>query len=66
MNEQELTCEVCGKPICKNIYELTDELGVRIQMCDVCFTGVKEAHLLTPADSVKVKLIDKECNNESN
>lgn len=63
--EREITCEVCGKPVQTNVYELTDELGVRIQMCETCFTGIKEAHLLTPADLVEVKPIYKECNDES-
>ncbi len=59
MTERIIVCDVCGHDIKDIVYELTDDLGVKIEMCGKCLQGIKEAQLLTPLDEIKERSVDE-------
>ena len=63
MIETQLICEICGKPITDTVHEMTDELGVTVQMCDKCFFGLVEAYLIGPNDHVVEKTVAEVLSN---
>lgn len=63
MTETQFICDVCGKPIEDKVHEMTDELGVTVQMCDKCFFGLVEAYLIGPNDQVTEKTVAEVLSN---
>lgn len=59
MTEKLVVCDVCGHEIKDIVYELTDDLGVKIEMCGKCLQGIKEAQLLTPLDEIRERSVDE-------
>lgn len=59
MTERVVVCDVCGHDIKDIVYELTDDLGVKIEMCWRCLQGIKEAQLLTPVDEIRERSVDE-------
>ena len=59
MTERIVVCDVCGHDIRDTVYELTDDLGVKIEMCGKCLQDIKEAQLLTPLDEIRERSVDE-------
>lgn len=59
MTEKVVVCDVCGHDIKDTVYELTDDQGVKIEMCGKCLQGIKEAQLLTPLDEIRERSVDE-------
>lgn len=64
MTEKLVVCDVCGHDIKNTVYELTDDLGVKIEMCWRCLQGIKEAQLLTPLDEIRERTVDEVLTDE--
>ena len=59
MTEKQIICDVCGKPIAEydTVYELTDELGVTVNICWCCKVGLEDSKLISDKDTVTEKSI---------
>ena len=64
MTERIVVCDVCGHDIKDIVYELTDDMGVKIEMCWRCLQGIKEAQLLTPLDEIKERSVNEVLSDE--
>ena len=64
MTERIVVCDVCGHDIKDIVYELTDDMGVKIEMCWRCLQGIKEAQLLTPLDEIRERAVDEVLSDE--
>lgn len=59
MAEKVVVCDVCGHDIKDIVYELTDDMGVKIEMCYRCLQGIKEAQMLSINDKLRERTIDE-------